>query len=144
MPNTSHPTSSGQGKAGQRTDSAKPTSVGKTDEKESTLASSALHSTEEAATYVGKKADDGLHAVGSGLKSFGDNVRNVAPKSGIGEDGLSAVADTLQNTGKYLEEEGLSGIADDMIKVVKRNPIPALFIGMGVGFLLGRTLSSRS
>jgi hypothetical protein len=129
---------------GQRADSGKPTSVGKTDEKDATLASSAMHSAEEAATYVSKKADEGLHAVGSGLKSFGKNVGNVAPKSGIAKDGLSAVADTLQNTGKYLEEEGLSGIAEDMIKVVKRNPIPALFVGMGVGFLLGRAISSRS
>ena len=144
MPNTSHPTNSGQGQAGQRTDSAKPTSVGKTEEKDASLASSAMHSAEEAAIYVGKKADDGLHAVGSGLKSFGDNVRNVAPRSGMAKDGMSAVADTLQNTGKYLEEEGLSGIAEDMINVVKRNPIPALFVGIGVGFLLGRALSSRS
>ncbi|MBC7854635.1 MAG: hypothetical protein IAF94_14480 [Pirellulaceae bacterium] len=144
MPNVSHPTSSGHGQAGQRNESSKPTSVGKTVEKDDSLASSAMHSAEEAASYVSKKADDGLHAVGSGLKSFGDNVRNVAPRSGIAKDGLSAVANTLQNTGKYLEEEGLSGIAEDMIKVVKRNPIPAMFIGMGIGFLLGRTLSSRS
>jgi hypothetical protein len=143
MPNTSHPTSSAQGKAGQRTDSGKPTSVGKADE-EATLASTAMHSAEEAATYVSKKADDGVHAVGSSFKSFGDNVRNVAPRSGIAKDGMSAVADTLQHTGEYLEEEGLSGIAEDMIKVVKRNPIPALFIGVGVGFLLGRMLSSRN
>jgi hypothetical protein len=144
MPNTSHATSLGHGKVGQRTDSAKPNSGGKSDEKDGSLASSAMHTAEEAAASISKKADDGLHAVGSGLKSFGDNIRNVAPKSGIAKDGMSAVADTLKNTGKYLEEEGLSGIAEDMIQVVKGNPIPALFVGIGVGFLLGRALCSRS
>ena len=51
---------------------------------------------------------------------------------------------TLENTGKYLEEEGLSGIASDVTALIKRNPIPALFIGIGVGFLLARACTSRS
>lgn len=111
-------------------------------EKAKAAGSSAMHSAEEAATYVGKKADDGLHAVGSGLKSFGDTVRHTAPQRDMLKDSVTAVADTLENTGKYLEEEGLSGIAEDMTNLIRRNPIPALFIGIGVGFLLGRALSS--
>jgi hypothetical protein len=37
-----------------------------------------------------------------------------------------------------LEEQGLSGIAEDVTEVVRRNPIPALFIAAGIGFLLAR------
>jgi len=33
---------------------------------------------------------------------------------------------------------------DDMTSLIKRNPIPALLLGLGVGFLIGRVLSSRS
>ena len=113
-------------------------------EKAMAAGSSAMHSAEDAASYVGKKADDGLAAVGSGLKSFGDTVRHQAPGRDMLKDGMCAVADTLESTGKYLEEEGLSGIAEDMTNMIKRNPIPALFIGIGVGFLLGRVLSSSS
>ena len=85
--------------------------------------SSAMHSAEDAASYVGKKADDGLHAVGSGLKSFGDTVRHTAPQRDMLKDSVTA---------------------EDMTNLIKRNPIPALFIGIGVGFLLGRALSARS
>lgn len=113
-------------------------------EKAKAATSSAMHSAEEAASYVGKKADDGLAAVGSGLKSMGDTVRHQAPSQDMLKSGMCAVADTLENTGKYLEEEGLSGMAEDITGVIKRNPIPALLIGVGVGFLLGRALSSRS
>lgn len=106
--------------------------------------SSAMHSAEDAASYVGKKADDGLAAVGSSLKSMGDSVRHQAPGRDMLKDGMCAVADTLESTGKYLEEEGLSGIAADVTGLIKRNPIPALFIGIGVGFLLARAVSSRN
>jgi hypothetical protein len=106
--------------------------------------SSAMHTAEDAASYVGKKADEGVHAVGSGLKSFGDTVRHTAPQKDMLKEGMCAVADTLENTGKYLEEEGLSGIASDLTNLIKRNPIPALFIGIGVGFLLARACTPRS
>ena len=65
--------------------------------------SSVMHSAEDAASYVGKKTDDGIHAVGSGLKSLGDSVRHTAPERDMLKDGVCAVADTLENTGKYLE-----------------------------------------
>ena len=38
------------------------------------------------------------------------------------------MADTLENTGKYLEEK-ISGIASDVTALIKRNLIPALFVG---------------
>ena len=112
-------------------------------EKAKSATSSVMHSAEDAASYVGKKADDGVHAVGSSLKSFGDTVRHQAPGRDMLKDGMCAVADTLENTGKYLEEGGMSGIAEDMTNLIKRNPIPALFVGIGVGFLLARAISPR-
>ena len=160
MSNISNPTrpSAGQSQTGQRFGSGDPDqSQGGTStlekakeaasfigEKAKAATTSAIHSAEEAASYVGKKADDGVHAVGSGLKSMGETVRHTAPQRDLLKDGMSAVADTLENTGKYLEEEGISGIAEDMTNLIRRNPIPSLFIGIGVGFLLGRALSSRS
>ena len=112
-------------------------------EKAKSATSSVMHSAEDAASYVGKKADDGVDAVGSSLKSFGETVRHQAPGRDMLKDGVCAVADTLENTGKYLEEGGMSGIAEDMTNLIKRNPVPALFVGIGVGFLLARALSPR-
>jgi hypothetical protein len=33
---------------------------------------------------------------------------------------------------------------EDVTGLIRRNPIPALLLGLGVGFLIGRALSSRS
>jgi hypothetical protein len=55
-----------------------------------------------------------------------------------------AVADGLEGTGKYLEDKNLSGMMDDMTGLIKRNPIPAVLLGLGIGFLVGRALSSNS
>jgi len=99
---------------------------------------------DDAASYVGHKAEDATTAVGGGLKSLGSSLREKAPHEGMIGDASSAVANTLERTGSYLQEEGLRGIADDMTNLIRRNPIPALFIGIGVGFLLARALSHRS
>lgn len=112
-------------------------------EKAKAATSSVMHGAEDAASYVGHKADDGMHAVGSSLKSAAGSVRDAAP-SGMMKNAASCVADSLESTGKYLEAEGFSGIAEDMTALIKRNPIPALFVGVGIGFLLARALTPRN
>jgi hypothetical protein len=51
-----------------------------------------------------------------------------------------AVADTLRTSGKYIEEARLSGMADDLTGMIRRNPLPAVLIGIGIGFLVGRAM----
>jgi hypothetical protein len=76
------------------------------------------------------------------MQSFAETVRERGPSSGMLGGATSAVADTLESTGEYLESHGLSGIADDVTDLVRRNPIPALLIGIGVGFLIARATRS--
>jgi hypothetical protein len=54
----------------------------------------------------------------------------------------SGVADALESGGRYLEEQGLSGLADDFTGTIKRNPIPAMLVAVAVGFLLARATRS--
>jgi hypothetical protein len=54
----------------------------------------------------------------------------------------SGVASALDSSGRYLEEQGLSGMADDVTNLIRRNPIPAMLIGVGLGFLLARLTRS--
>jgi ElaB/YqjD/DUF883 family membrane-anchored ribosome-binding protein len=49
-------------------------------------------------------------------------------------------ASGLERTGRYIEEQGVSGMMDDLTDVIRRNPVPAVLIGLGVGFLIGRAL----
>jgi hypothetical protein len=98
----------------------------------------------EAASFVGRKAEDAASAMGAGMKSLGGTIREHAPHSGFPGSATSTVADSLENSGRYLQEHGLSGICADLTNVIRRNPIPALLIGIGTGFLLARATSRRA
>jgi hypothetical protein len=110
----------------------------------SKLASSAMHSMEGTGAYVGQKADDARHSMGSGIKSMGEQLKNAAPE-GMMHDAACSLASSLESTGQYLEEHGLSAMTEDLTNVIKRNPLPSVFIAAGVGFLLAKACtSSRS
>lgn len=108
------------------------------------MACTASKDGQQAASYLSHKAADATVAVGSGLKAAGDAIRQNAPHDGALGQASSVVARTLDETGDYLKREGLEGMACDVTNMVKKNPIPALFIAVGVGFLLARSTSPRS
>jgi len=87
-----------------------------------------------------KKAADVSNAVGDGMKNLGGKIRETMPNEGYLGQASRSVADSLECGGKYLAKEGLSGMADDVGEVIKRNPLPAVLVGIGLGFLIGRTL----
>jgi len=98
----------------------------------------------KAGSYLGSKAEDATSAVGSGLKAAGEAVRNYGPQEGQFGQATSSVARSLSDTGDYVEREGLSGIGSDLTSLIKNNPIPALLLGIGLGFLFARATSSRT
>jgi len=85
-------------------------------------------------------ADNATSRVGSRVESMADKLRDNAPREGVVHDAASKVADTLERSGRYLQEEGLSGMANDLTGVIKRNPIPALLVGIGIGYLIAHAL----
>ena len=99
---------------------------------------------EDAAAYVGKKTDEAGATVGSSLRSLGASVRDRGPDRGIAGNASSAVADTLESSGRYLQEEGLKDIAEDVTNLIRRNPIPALLVGVAAGYLVGKATTPRS
>lgn len=99
---------------------------------------------DEAASFVGKKAEDATSAVGAGMKNLASAIRDKTPEKGVVGAAGSAVADTLESGGKYLQEQGLSGMGDDLTNMIRRNPIPAVLLSVGVGFLIAKATSNRS
>jgi len=108
------------------------------------VASNVADKGKDMASRVGQKADDMAGRAGSALETAAGSVRDHGPQSGMLGTATSRVADAVENTGRYLREEGVTGLAEDLTDMVRRNPIPALLLGLGVGFLLARALSSNS
>lgn len=95
-----------------------------------------------AAASVGHAADRLATNAGSGMRSLGETIEKKGPQDGMLGSATKAVAGTLASGGKYIEEQGFSGMLDDLGGLIKRNPIPAILIGVGVGVLISRALRS--
>ena len=105
-------------------------------------ASAVVQTVQDAATTVGRKAEGATSAVGSRMQSLAGNIRENLPREGLLGSASSAVAESLESSGRYLQQEGLKGIAGDLGNLVRRNPIPALLVGIGLGYLIARSTRS--
>jgi uncharacterized protein YjbJ (UPF0337 family) len=55
----------------------------------------------------------------------------------------SAVTDTVAGASTYVQEKGVQALPGDLAGLIRRYPVPALLIGLGVGFVLGRSLGAE-
>jgi ElaB/YqjD/DUF883 family membrane-anchored ribosome-binding protein len=95
----------------------------------------------QAVQKAGEKADDATSSAGRGMQSVAETIREHTPDSGYLGAASRAVSDTIDKGGRYLENEGLSGAADDFGALIRNHPVPALCIALSIGFLLGRAMS---
>jgi hypothetical protein len=79
-----------------------------------------------------ERAESATGAVGDRLRSAGEAVREKGDRT------TEAIAHSLESTGQYLQEEGISGAANDLTVLIRRHPIPALFLGLGIGYLVAQ------
>ena len=106
------------------------------------MASQAGQAVSSAASAVGKKAEDWTAAAGHKVESLGDSVRHQGPNSGVLGKASEGLAEGLESVGGYMSDKNLSGMMGDVTDLIKRNPIPALLVGLGIGYLLGKSLRS--
>jgi len=108
------------------------------------MAGNVTDKAKQAVGAVTDRADSAVSSAGSGIQSLAGQIRDRGPQSGMLGSATSTVASTLENTGKYLEEQGVTGMAEDLTGLIKQHPIPAVLIGVGLGFMLARLTSFRS
>ena len=106
------------------------------------VAAAGYEKAKDLAGSAGKMAENATSSVGSGIESLGHSIRENAPHEGMLGSAASTVANTLEQGGRYLREEGLSGLADDMTNTIRRNPIQSILVAVAVGFLLARATRS--
>jgi ElaB/YqjD/DUF883 family membrane-anchored ribosome-binding protein len=102
--------------------------------------SSAMSKAQEIASSASRRVDEATAALGERVKSAASTIRERGPQEGMLGTTAGTVADSLEKTGRYLQEEGLVGMAEDVTELIRRNPIPAMLVGIGIGFLLAKML----
>jgi hypothetical protein len=128
--------------AGAATDAAKEFAHTMTD-KAKDAAGTVAEKAKDAAATIGHKAEDATQAVGSSIESLGGRLRDKLPEKGVLGAAGSSVASGLESSGKYIREEGLSGMTEDVTNLIRRNPVPAVLVGIALGFLIAR-VTTRS
>lgn len=106
------------------------------------MASSAAQSARDLASSAGQRAEEMAGSVAGGMQSLAGTIRESAPRGGMMGTAASSVASGLETGGRYLEEHGFGDMGDDLARVVRRNPLPSLFVAVGFGFLLARIMRS--
>jgi uncharacterized protein YjbJ (UPF0337 family) len=107
---------------------------------ERTQPSNATHKsgkTDEAVS--GTSTTQPISAVGESIGSLAHAIRDKAPHEGAVGTAATAVAEKLDVAGSYLQEKDLNHVLSDLSGIVRRYPVPALLVGLGIGYLLART-----
>ena len=94
----------------------------------------------KAACDATKMADDLTAKAGAGIHGLGDQIAKATPHEGMVGSASQAVARTVKEGGEYLEHAKLSGMTEDIAKMVQRNPIPAVFLAIGLGWIVARSM----
>ncbi len=97
----------------------------------------------QAASAMGKNADQLASRAGVGMQELGEQLCANAPEGVLGQ-ASKAVAGQLKRGGQYIEGAKFSGMSDDLATTIRHNPISAVLIGIGLGVLLGRAMRSSA
>jgi uncharacterized protein YjbJ (UPF0337 family) len=91
-------------------------------------------------TEEGMSDTGAVAAVGERIGSLADAIREKAPHEGAVGTAATAVAEKLDVAGSYLQEKDLNHVFGDISSMIRRYPVPSLLIGLGVGYLLARSV----
>ncbi|MFN0197677.1 MAG: hypothetical protein ACKVT0_13110 [Planctomycetaceae bacterium] len=94
----------------------------------------------QAASNVGNKVDNLTASAGIGIQGLGDKLSDHTPHDGMLGTASQAVAKSVRDGGKYVEDAKLSGMTEDFAQLVRRYPIPAVLVAIGVGCFMNRIM----
>lgn len=96
----------------------------------------------QAAGEIGKQTDELAHRAGVGVQAMSDRLEQCCPDSGMLSSASHSIAHVVRGGGEYLEEAKLSGMTADVATVIRKNPLTAILIAVGLGWCVGRKFRS--
>jgi hypothetical protein len=107
-------------------------------EKAAAAASAVGDMANRAATNLSADADELASIAGREAQRVGEQLSRNTPHSGILGNVSQSVARTVTEGGEYMECSKLSGMRHDLAALIRRNPVPTIFIAMGLGWIASR------
>ena len=84
------------------------------------------------------KIGSATKAAGEKMSSLAGTLRENAPQQGSLGSAADAVARKLDTTGSYLQEMQVEDMARDLTGLIRRYPLYAMLVGLGIGYLFSR------
>ncbi|MCS6288810.1 MAG: hypothetical protein H8K10_07510 [Nitrospira sp.] len=75
---------------------------------------------------------------GEALESAADRLRERLPQDGAAGAAADAASRGVKQTSRILQQQGMSGIVEDLEILMRRYPLQTLLVGLGCGYLLAR------
>lgn len=101
------------------------------------MAHDARMKAEQAGRQAADQIDSAMTATGERMSDAAHALRERAPAGRTGEV-ATRTADALEKSGEYLRRADVDVVRTDLERLIRNHPIEALFVGLGVGFLLAR------
>lgn len=99
---------------------------------------------QQAACQVGEQADALTARAGSGIEQLGTLMSEHSPHDGIVGNAAQAMAHTVQQGGRYLEEAKLSGATETLTQLIRQHPVTAVIGGIAAGYLLAKAMRNSA
>jgi len=96
----------------------------------------------DVAGNVADKARDVAGNVADTARDWASGAVGTVKDSDLVNKAEDYVSEAWDTGSKYFQEHSFKDMADDVAGVIRRNPIPALLVGVGLGFILARSLRS--
>jgi hypothetical protein len=106
------------------------------------VARTAVESARDTATGVMDRARDAAGNVADKAREWTGGAVDAVKESDVVNKAGEYVSDAWETGSRYLQEHNFKDMAEDVAGVIRRNPIPALLVGIGLGFILARSLRS--
>jgi len=84
------------------------------------------------------KIDSAAHRTGDNLERAAKAIRDNAPEQEQANQFATTVARKVDHAGDYLKQTDVQSFTKDCTNMIRRNPIQATLIGLGVGVLLAK------
>lgn len=97
----------------------------------------AREKSQQFASAAAEKTAELTHSLGNKVKELGSKVREKSPHDTV-RDATNKVADKLESAGSYLENLQFDNVIESVSGMIRRHPMQALAIGIGMGFWLAR------
>jgi ElaB/YqjD/DUF883 family membrane-anchored ribosome-binding protein len=98
---------------------------------------------QEIGAAAAKTTDAALASVGESLHALAGAIRQSVPPEGVLGSAATTVADRLELGGRYLAHHGVNGITEDLSTLIRKHPLPAVGLALGIGWLLGAYTRKR-